>query len=268
MKIDKEYGIITVTIKMIRGDGMYSNLMLILLLILPIPMLIRGLKKGAGPYRTILEGAVLSGVGIAFIFVIAQVSGQGIGAEIDNAIGSMAKALADNDQMTQVMGMSQSSTQERIDAYKALYEASAQVLPSALLIMGLIISWIEGMILGRAIKKDGVPLDPVPPFREFTLPRNTIFGWFIIYIISWILKAAHFSGGEFLLANVNILFQFTFALQGMALAFHFSYLKRIPKVVPVIVVIVLWLTSIGHLILFFAGILDLFLGLKKRIKGR
>lgn len=247
---------------------MYSNIMMLLILILPIPMLVNGLKRGENPYRVVLKGAVLSGVGIAFIFIAAQLAGNGVGKEIDRVIDQVSRMLAGNDQMAQMMGLESDSRTERIAAYKKIYSAGADILPAVMLITAVIVSYIEGLIIGRLIKVNGRPLNPVPPIREFTLPRNTIMGWMLIFIASWILKAVGFSGGRMILANVNLLFEFTFALQGMALIFLFAYKKKIPKIVPVIAVIILWFTSIGQTIMFFAGILDLLLSLRARISGK
>lgn len=247
---------------------MYSNIILLLILVLPIPVLIRGIRKGENPYRVILEGAVLAGIGIAAVFIIAQMSGHSLGDEVEKTINSFSKILAENEQMAKSLGLENSSKAERIESYKALYNVGAQMMPAILLIMGLIVSYLEGLLFGRILKKDGVAINRVPPLREFTLPRTTIMGWFVIFILSWILKLTGFSGGEFILLNVNVLFEFTFALQGMALIFLFAYMKRIPKVVPVIVLIIMWFTSIGQMIMFFAGIVDLLLGLRKRIKPR
>ncbi|MGI6721203.1 MAG: DUF2232 domain-containing protein [Anaerovoracaceae bacterium] len=247
---------------------MYSSIMMVLILILPIPVLVRELKRGTSPYRAIVQGTLAAGVGIAFIFALAQIAGDGLSAEVGRSVSEMAKAMAGSDQMAQALGMADAGRQERIAEYKKLYDQAAQMLPSVLLITAVVVSWIEGIIIGRSIRREGIPVNPVPPLRELSLPKSAIIGWLIIMVITWILSAVHFPGGSMLLSNANILFEFTFALQGMALIFVFAYKKRIPKAAAVIVVIILWLISIGQMVMFFMGIIDVAFNLRNRIKNR
>ncbi|MGI6736888.1 MAG: DUF2232 domain-containing protein [Anaerovoracaceae bacterium] len=247
---------------------MYASLTVILILLLPIPVLAFGLRRGDAPYRVIVYGACAGALGAVAVFAAAQLAGSSLGAEIDSSIHRLAEQLSSSEQMAQMMDLTDAGHDKRVQTYESYYSKAADVLPATLLIFGLIVSWLEGLMLGKAIRRDGRPLNPVPPFRELTLPRHTIAAWFVILIIAWILKAARVSGGALLLDNVNMLFTFTFALQGMSLVFAFAYRKHIPRVVPLIVVIVLWFTSIGQIILFFAGIIDLAVGLRDRIKNR
>jgi len=247
---------------------MYSNILFLLILILPIPILVYDLRKGINPYRAVLEGAVLAGIGVAVVFIVAQMTGNSIGEEVDKTIESMAKILANNDQMAKATGLTDANRADRIAAYESLYSKGAQILPSVLLIASIIVSYIEGLILSHVIRINKVSVNPMPHLRELTLPKNTIMGWFVIFIASWIMKVMGAGSGDMILANVNTLFEFTFALQGMSLLLLVSHLKKVPKAIPIIVLVVLWLTSIGQSLMFITGILDLIIDLRKRVSAR
>ena len=74
--------------------------------------------------------------------------------------------------------------------------------------------------------------------------------------------------GQVVYFNVTLLVEFIFALQGIGIILLWTHLRKIPKVVPIMVIVVLWLTPIGKTILFLLGLADLFFGLRKRISSK
>lgn len=247
---------------------MYSSLLFFFILVVPIPIIAVRIKRGISPFKACLSGIIGGGIAVALVFIIAQVSGSGIGEELDLAIKDMAKLLAENDQMTKALGIEDSSTSEKIKLITEIYNVGAAILPSTLLIITAIVGYLESIIICRIVKNgEGLRL-PMTPIREFSLPGNALMGWIIIFILSWISKAIGINGSDTLLANVDILFEFTFALQGISLIFFTAHIKHIVKVFPVILIIVLIIVPIGKTFLFIIGIADLILGLKGRVKPK
>lgn len=247
---------------------MYQTLALMLIIILPLPVLLSGNRSGEAPFRSIVKGAAASAVGIAAVFLIAYITGGSVLADMKSAIDGMAGQLAHSDRLAESFGLSDLSTAERAEKYAAAYEGMMQMVPASLMITAVIVSWIEGLIVGRRKGPDGRPKNPVPPLRELVLPRGAVFGWLFIIVAAWICRLAGASFGNTLTGNVDMLFEFTFGLQGMSLILLFFHMKKVPKAVPVLIVIICWLTSLGQNILFFVGLIDIMFGLRRRIKSR
>ncbi|MEG0662779.1 MAG: DUF2232 domain-containing protein, partial [Anaerovoracaceae bacterium] len=114
----------------------------------------------------------------------------------------------------------------------------------------------------------GEPALRLPPFREFSLPRNSVVGWFFIFILSWVLRLTGFGAADIVSINVNLIFEFTFALQGISLVLFGCHMRKIPKAIPVILIIVLWVLTIGKTVLFVLGIADLLLNLRSKMLPR
>ncbi len=247
---------------------MYSLLALLLMIVLPLPMLISGNTRGESPYRAILKGAIMTCGGIALLFVVSMLLGNSIITELRTAVDSICHQLAPNDQLAQTFKLGDAGVTERFKKYREIYNRILQLTPSSMMISALVISWIEGLIVGKRKTSEGEPHKPVPPMRTLQLPRGAVWGWLFILLASWICKWAGASFAPTLTANVDILFELTFALQGISLVLFFFYEKKIPKVVPILIVIVCWLMPMGLTLLFIVGLLDMMFPLRQRIVDR
>ncbi len=230
---------------------MYSTLMMAALIILPIPVMIKDIYKNENQYRTIVNGIICAGIGTVLILIISSAAGKGFAYEIKQSIDAFSGSFGKN-----------------AETYRKYLEESMQLLPSAMLFMAAVVSYIEYAMLSRAIslkKEDALRL---PPFREFSWPRRGIIGWFIIFLISWMFKAGGTSWGEAAAASVNVLFETAFALQGISLLFMIFFVKKIPKGFAAAAAVILWFLPFGRSALFLAGIADILLGLHVRLSHK
>lgn len=229
---------------------MYTSLLPLAAVLLPIPLIIAGIKRREEPYRACMNGIIGAGLAMVMLFILAAQSGFSIAKELALAGEEMAKLLP--------------SDQARI--FRELYTNATDGVPGTMLVLAALCAYGEYILLSHVVKVKGQPALRMPPIREFHLPGTVIRGWLVILIISWILKLSGFGAGNVVMVNVNILFEFTFALQGISLFFLWTYMKNLSKAVPVIVVILLWFLPAGMTLLFIAGIVDLFIGLRQRIR--
>jgi len=227
---------------------MYSGLLLLAAIIFPLPAIIKGIKKGQNPYRTVTDGIITAGVGLVFIYILSSVSAGGIAVETEESIRLITESLG-----------------EKTQEYKEYLARAVTVLPAAMLCLSAVCGYAEYKGLYRILQKDNAKAMEMPPFRDFSWPRNSIYGWFLIFIISWTMKAAGSGLGEITAANINVIFETAFAFQGAALVFMIFFIKKIPKALAVILVIAAWIVPFGKNILFMAGIADIVLGIKIRI---
>lgn len=234
---------------------MYSSLLFFVIFLLPIPILIVNMRKEQSPYRTWINSILGTGVGICAVFLASNFWGVNLFTEFESSVDQVMDVLS-----------AQIKDTAFLDNYRSLYLESVKIMPATLLVMAAFISYVEYLVLSRFIKKNKTqPVLRMPPLREFSLPRNTIFGWFIIFIIAWILKAVGVPAGEMVALNINVLFEFTFALQGVSLILLTAHLKKFPKPIAVIGLIIAWILPFGRTALFFIGIADLILSIRLRL---
>ena len=247
---------------------MYLLLIYFLILVVPLAVMPRIIRSGtASPYRTVLYGTIGTAVAIVAVFMAASMSGQGVFAQISGMIENMASELAKNPVVAETLGMASVSRAERIETLTQMYESVFAVLPACLMILGLVVSYVEYIIVSRIMARR-IQVKRMPAFREFSWPGSAFMGVMGMYLISWALTATGIFGDNMVYVNMDMLFNFVFSIQGVSVVLMFCHMKRMPKAAGVVISIVMWVIYVGRMALLIIGMFDLILGLKRRIKGR
>ena len=171
----------------------------------------------------------------------------------------------------QIISTGVSSGELTIHAAQSLekaYEVMLQMVP-ALLVVTIMLGTVFVYFAGCAImRKTGEEMYKFLPFKEFTFSKSIIIGGLLILVLSYILGAVGVISSDVLLLNVCLTLAAMFSLQGLAvLTFIFS-IVRIPRILLFILVLMLVLSMMGILVLFFTGIVDLAMDLRKRLKAK
>ena len=72
---------------------------------------------------------------------------------------------------------------------------------------------------------------------------------------------------DLLYVNMDLIFDFVLSLQGISVVFMLFHMKKLPKTIAVIVIVILWGTYMGRWLLVLLGMFDIILGLKIRIQN-
>ena len=112
------------------------------------------------------------------------------------------------------------------------------------------------------------PLPMLAPISEFSMPRRAVWGWIFIYLMSMGVALAGFSAGDVLLINSQLLFQFVFQIQGVAVMFYFCKMKKLNNIVPIILCLIVAASAMGQMLLCLLGFMDLGFGLRRMMKKR
>lgn len=161
--------------------------------------------------------------------------------------------------------MSTAEWKNQIEMQMKLFE---MVLPSIIVatsfIMSGIVHWVSRLI-SKVLKR---PLPQLPPVREWNFPRSLIYYYFGALILLLMFGNAteknFFSSA---LNNLKVMLDMVFLLQGLSFSFYFFHRKGWKKLSPVLVVI-LFIFPVLTYILSLLGILDLGVGLRKRLEKR
>lgn len=247
---------------------MYLLLIYFLILVVPVAVMPRYIKSGsASPYRIVLYGTIGTAAAIVIVFMAASMSGQGIFAQISGMIETMAAELAKNPMVAETLGMASASQAERTKMLTQLYDNVFAVMPACLMILGLVVSYVEYIIISRIMTRR-FQVKRMPKFREFSWPGSAFMGVMGMYLISWVLTATGVFADNMVYMNMDMLFNFVFSIQGVSVVLMFCHMKRVPKAAGVVIAVVMWMIYVGRMALLIIGMFDLILGLKRRIKGR
>lgn len=247
---------------------MYLFLIFFLILIIPfivMPAMI--LAATASPYKVVLKSMLIISAAAAVIFIVASLAGTGIYSQMQELAKLMSTEAAKNPMVIEALDIAGISEAERADVLVRIYDSAFQVLPVSIMFMGLVVSYIAYLILSRLLKRHK-EIKTMPKFREFSFSRGTGTAVMLMYLFTWILTETGIVSDMMLYANINLLFDLVFSLQGVAVVLMFVYLKRLPHALGIVCVIVLWGTSIGKLVLILLGLFDLMMGIRARIRGK
>lgn len=231
---------------------MYTTFILFGIILFPIPALIRCIRRGLNPYAGVMDGLVSIGVGTLAIFIYASLSGTSVAAEIQRAINAYIPLLTEN-----------MPGQEEV--IKQSFDLASSMFPSSVLLMGLLVTYLEYLLLSKIIKNGDRGAWQMARFREFTWPRNSVYGWLVVFLLSWLVELTGIHGGDIVMLNVQNLFEAAFALQGTSFLLMLFHMKRVPRGLSAVVAILAWIVPFGKSFLFLMGIADIILGLRYRI---
>lgn len=234
---------------------MYITLVLLSIILMPLPAVLGGLRRGTAPYTAVMDGTLSASLASIVFFIAAALSGNPLGVALqsflDTGLASMAGALGD-----------------QTDVYKAALNLFVTLFPSSVLIGGAIAAYLEYQILSRVVKRvDGASLR-MPPLREFSWPRQGIYGWMLMFLLAYLVRAGGFPAGEGLLLNIENIFQSAFALQGTACLLMVLIMRRVPKGLAGGLAVAAWILPYGKMALFLLGLADIMFGIRMRISQR
>lgn len=151
-------------------------------------------------------------------------------------------------------------SREMIDQMQELVQI---IIPSAIIVFAFISSVVNYFLSLSILKRTGHSVDAVTPFRYFRLSRNTMNGLLVIMVLSLIVLQLNIVDKETLMTNLFFLYQLVFIIQGFAVLVYYLYNYKVNKIFMVLIGVFLIMSRIGMNMLFIAGIIDMFLDLRK-----
>lgn len=247
---------------------MYTLIIFSLLIFLPLPLMASVARKTKNCYKAIFGGVIGVAVALMVLFVIASFTGNPIGQAIASDLQLFSQTAASSNQVITMFRMEDISFEERVNTLTEVYTYAINALPATMLVWATIIAYLEYMLISRMSKNAKYPLPQLGKVKDFSMPKKALWGWILIYLMTFIVVMLDFAGSNVLQINIQVLFQFAFQIQGIAAIFYFCYYKKLPKPVAIISSIAFFFTAIGQMILCVVGFLDLGFGLRKKITKR
>ena len=153
-------------------------------------------------------------------------------------------------------------------ALRQIIDIAISDFPSTILLMGAVAAYLEYLILSKFVRNGDRGAWQMARLREFSWPRTGIYGWLLIFVMSWLVGLTGFPDGDLVMINVQNIFEAAFALQGTSLLLMFFFMKKVPRGLGPVLAIVAWIFPMGKSVLFLLGIADIMFGLRTRISQR
>lgn len=159
-------------------------------------------------------------------------------------------------------------TQEAADLMMQMYEALLLVVPALLIIWSTVMVLFIYYFGAYLFRKQGGVIEKYFPFRSIGFSPGVVTGFLLISIGGVIAVYAGIVAENVMLYNLLLIGYFIFALQGMAVVTFFCMWLKVPKILFAAIVLLLFISTIGVLILPIIGMLDILFHFRARISGQ
>lgn len=167
---------------------MYLSLIFFLILIIPFVTMPKPIASGMiQPYRVVVGSVMIIATASVIIFMAASFLGDGLYAQMQDGIKAMAKILAADPNVIQMLKLQNADTEERLTLFTSVYSMAFQLLPACILASSAVVSYIAYILLSRSLSKRIPQVRRMPKFREFSLPPDAFTGLFLMYFAAGLL---------------------------------------------------------------------------------
>ncbi|ABS24192.1 MULTISPECIES: YybS family protein [Bacillus cereus group] len=159
-------------------------------------------------------------------------------------------------------------SQEQKAELEQLMGLLRNLLPSILVMVALIYSWLTVLIAGNVLRKLRYPIVKWPEFRNMQLPKSIIWYYVLLIICSAFIKAEPSSYFDIAFSNVYFIFSILLLFQGFGFITFLAHAKGYSKAIPIVgFVICMFVPQLFSLVTIL-GIIDLGFPFRSRIKSK
>ncbi len=151
----------------------------------------------------------------------------------------------------------------QVSDIQGFFDYLLMLFPSIIIIQSLFLTVINYYGTIAILKRLGFKQHTLPQFSHFKLPKNIIFGSFIILLLSYATRFIDGIYTDSLVNNVLIIFIFVFFIQGLSFISFFLKKRGVYKPVRILLIILILLISPLLIFISMLGLLDSLMDMRK-----
>ena len=247
---------------------MYFSLIVFFVLFIPPVVILGGIKKNLQPYKTIYISIVAVSIAVIGVLAAARLSGMTLGEQFIAEATKVAEAIAGSEALSQQAGLGGLSYDDRVKLIVNLYASVSSLLPVAIIVITAIFSYFEYKYISMVFARAGKRPPYLIPARYLRWPPSLFLGFSIMFLVSWGAESLDMFSGMNILMNINILFEYVLAIQGIGAVLMLFELMKAPKILGIFAGLFGLLTGMGRIAFFFIGMLDMLFNIRERMPRR
>lgn len=216
------------------------------------------IKRNREPYAVIGMGAAIS---IIAIFITIQLVATVFGFNVIDYLAMIIRQVVDN-QSEMLMNVNLSTVN-----IKEMANYLLMIIPGLLIVQSLVSAFLNYYLTVAILRRLRLNQYSLYEFSDFALPKNIVFGSFIIYVLTFISRYVEGIYHSSLVANITILFVFVFFFQGLALISYMLKKLKVIKAVRILLLFFVVIISPLLTIVSFAGLIDSVFDIRKLRQG-
>ncbi|MFJ8528923.1 YybS family protein [Bacillus sp. NPDC094106] len=161
-----------------------------------------------------------------------------------------------------------SITEEQKDLLGQISDLLRILLPSLLVIVSVMYSWITVLMAGNVLRRLKHSVVPWPKFRDMQLPKNIVWYYVIFIVLSTFMKVESDSYLHIVFSNLYFIFSMLLVFQGFVFIAFLAHAKGYTKALPIISFIVCMFIPMLFPLVTILGIIDLGFSLRSKIQSK
>jgi uncharacterized protein YybS (DUF2232 family) len=218
-------------------------------------------RKGKSRFAAYIAGSL-----VFLLNLVAQYALSVILFKI-NIIEELMEAFrVSTDQAIKILEqMGQTPDEKIIEQFETMIDMMEVLMPSMFVMASFLIVFLLQLVSFPFLKRFGIKVPSWPPFRELNLPKSILWYYLITMIAALIMQPEKVTYWFWVISNLTFILQMLMVLQGISLVFYITHIKKYPKAVPIIVIVLIFLLPFVLYIVRILGIIDLGFDLRKRL---
>lgn len=154
------------------------------------------------------------------------------------------------------------------DMMRQSYEYLLQIIPGLIIsfvIIGILFIYFEGTAL---LHRTGEEMKEYFPFRELSFPRRLIWGFLLMFGLGFLAGTAGIVNRDVLLLNICIVMWTLVCIQGVSMLAFLWHKPNFPRWIYIVLTVLLCFSTVGTILFFLAGMVDLVFNIRRRIDAR
>lgn len=254
--------LVAITSALLGGMVLSTVPTMIFLLILGLVGLAMGeaLREGFSPHRIMLIGTATS---VISLLLMVAVTALFLDLNVlETTFETMERSLEQALQMYERFGIEEHPL-FNLDSLGEFMRLLRLALPAALLTTAIIMTFVNYWLARLILNRLGGKLPWLKPFRLWRVPWYLAWGYILGQSLLLVTQGSGNSNIWFVLGlNLQILFNYVFLLQGLAILWFFFDKANLPKLVRWIIIIFVFNPLFSTLVVW-AGVLDTWFNFRK-----
>ena len=213
------------------------------------------LRQQFPPAKTLLWGSAAAMVSTAAVITIGLVV---LGTNpIQLQQEAMGKAMGQAIDFYRQMGMKEEDLQRTAQTMDSVMGMMKVVLPAGFALASVIIAYINLAVAKRVLRKLGHFVEPFPPFRQWQMPKLSLYG-FIVGVLAMYwghtreLSLLYNTG-----ANLQMVATVFLIIQGLAVFYFLADKYNLSRIIRGIILFLVLTNGIMLQVILFAGAFDM-----------
>ncbi len=160
-----------------------------------------------------------------------------------------------------------SADEEQIQQLYNMIEIIPKLITTAIIGASILIALLVQVVCRPILKRMGFEIPPLPSFRDWKFPK--VFIWY--YLIVVILRMVGFEQGttmDIITLNLYMLLTGVMVIQGASFVFYYCHVKKLAKILPNLVIVLIFILPGVYNVVQILGIIDLGFQLRNKIKAK